>query len=161
MEHTFNPNPYSCPIYDSPLISVDRAITDLRKGRCVLLTSKDCLPIIVFAAETVTKSSIDMVHIYSGSTPLLGLTPSRAKSLRHANNNNEVLVLNCVSPITQNDLKLFTVPISEEAINRPNFKLFPLENDVCVKAGLKVAKLSSLLPVICFAFPRAIETEKI
>jgi len=161
LEHTFNPIPYNSPIYDNSVISVDRAITDLRKGRCVVLKSKNCVPILFFAAETITKASINMLQGFSGSTPLLGLSPSQVKSLKHANGNNDVLVLKFDTLISQKDLKLFTESPSEEITKYKNFQVIPLDNDICVKAGLKLAKLGALLPVGCFAFPELVKEAEI
>lgn len=65
----------------APLISVDRAIAELRRGGIVLLTAPQSSPLLIEAAEACGSETLARLEHLAGAHPALFITGRRAKVL--------------------------------------------------------------------------------
>jgi hypothetical protein len=64
-----------------PLVAVDRAVAEIRRGGFVVINGGSEISLIVQAAEAATPQSLDRFSKLAGSDPILVLTPHRAVAL--------------------------------------------------------------------------------
>jgi GTP cyclohydrolase II len=74
-----NPAPHLPPV--QALVSVDRAIGELRRGGIVCLTAEDRPVAVLLAAEAITSDSLQRLGALSAETPLLAMSGRRAAAL--------------------------------------------------------------------------------
>jgi GTP cyclohydrolase II len=63
------------------LLAVDRAVSDLRRGRMIALIGGGGTAALVQAAEAVTAQGLDALERHSGAAPVLAITARRAQVL--------------------------------------------------------------------------------
>lgn len=64
------------------LLSVDRAVSELRRGRAICVNAAEGARALVMAAEGVTPGTLADIEQLSGSAPVLAITRKRAEVLR-------------------------------------------------------------------------------
>ncbi len=134
-----------------PLIAVDRALADLRRGRMIAVTAAEGA-LLVQAAEAVTPQSLARIAELGTGAPLLALTERRA----HA-----------VGLTTAKDAKVVTLEIADgtpaqavrdiaDPASDITFRLPPLRDLAaallpCAVAAVHLTKLARLLPTALIA----------
>ena len=142
--------PSKNPQQNYSLVSVDRAVVELRKGRCVIITSENSNPILALAAETITKENFSVLKNCGTTPPLLAMPRTQAPALSLELHEETVIILKSKDLPSHTQYKAYTDTVITNSIKPPNFEVLPLENGDCVQAAVKLAKIASLLPTICF-----------
>ena len=76
-----NIDPVAAVSARDPLVAVDRAVGEIRRGGFVIIKGGGDTAVIVQAAEATTPHSLDRFSVLAGHPPSLVLTPHRATAL--------------------------------------------------------------------------------
>jgi GTP cyclohydrolase II len=139
--------PKAEPLALDPLVTVDRAIADIRRGGFVVILGPGGTAVIMQAAEAVTPASLDRLTALARAQPSLVLTPHRAAALKIAAPDDRVASLQLGDGSAAQEVRDIADPSAEIS-----FRLPPLRADMPEgeRAGLAAAvhltKLARLLP---------------
>lgn len=144
----------------SPLVQVERAIGDFRRGLPVLLREANGSALFAVAAELARPETVQAITGWAGAAPVLILTHQRAATLKIRLYTPEVVLL------PQTGKGGWDTPEAASALADPSRDLeFPLRGPFNVlraaqgdgwQAAVKLAKLAHLLPAaIAVAAPDA------
>ena len=129
------------------LLSVDRAISDLRRGLMVVIRGEDGRALLSQAAEAVTPQSLQRLATLSGVTPGLVLTAQRAAALGLGAIDANVITLELTGGIAAQTVRDIADPATAVAVKLP--KQLDIEPDALrhsVEAAVELTKLARLLP---------------
>ncbi len=142
------------------LVAIDRAVADLRRGRCVVIQGAGGKAALVLAAEAVTADALAAMTETAENLPVLAITGRRAAVLGLA-----LPTPNVVSLAAENGWTAES--IADLADPRPR-ALAPVPSRVTVRqsrphdtagAAVKLAKLARLLPAAMLAEVAAPESD--
>ncbi len=136
----------------STLLSVDRAISDLRRGRMVVIRGEKCRALLTQAAEAVTPQSLERLATLGGVTPGLVLTAQRAAALGLGAIGANVITLELTGGIAAQTVRDIADPATAVAVKLP--KQIGNEQDMLshsVEAAVELTKLARLLPAALVA----------
>ena len=133
------------------LIAVDRAISELRRGRFVAVRGAEGTAILMCAAEAITPKSLLKIQTFSQSNPVLAITARRAAVLGLAKPSGKIVSISTKNKMTLeaiHDLAnpLSNEPLSKKAINSLNVKTHKNKNYDCQSAAVALTKIARLLP---------------
>ena len=141
----------AAPSPDS-LLTVDRAVADLRRGGFTVVR---CAPggaaILVQAAEAVTPQSLERIAGLSGATPLLILTEQRASALQIGAAHQGVLALDIVDGTPAQAVRDIADPASSITFRLPPQHALDRALHDCCLAAVRLTKLARLLPAALVA----------
>ncbi len=133
-----------------PLIQVDRAISELRRGASVLVCAGE-IRLLVMAVEGVTEEKLKQMLDQSGHQPCLVMTGTRAKVLGLKGSGDSTCLIRAQVALDKQTIDFLTDPISARV---PAPDLFSLSAEVAGRAeqaAVTLSKLSRLLPAAVVA----------
>ena len=129
------------------LLSVDRAIADLRRGEVAMIRAEGGGSILVQAAEAVTPGSLERLERLSGASPALSLTRRRAAILGLSPITTEVVTFELAQGIAAQTVRDIADPAAAIAIKPPRPLDVPSADlGACCSAAVELTKLARLLP---------------
>ncbi len=141
--------PHLVPATREPLsvLSVDRAISDLRRGRFVVICGSGGVATLMLAAEAVTTDSVAELAAVSRSEPALVITARRAAVLGLTPGGLRVVNLAAEHKFTAEMIYKLSDPLSGLPVPPP-FSLSATESPAfsCDSAAVQLAKTARLLP---------------
>ncbi len=147
MPHRFDLIPMPLSREPVSLLAVDRAISELRRGRMVAVRGGGGAASLVQAAEAVTPEALEGMAELGDTRPILAITARRAAVLALGGNQGEVVSLGAVDGFTAEIIRDLADPLSDLPAPPP----FPLTVDEAPthgndSAAVGLAKLARLLP---------------
>jgi GTP cyclohydrolase II len=129
-----------------PLVSVDRAMAELRRGSFVVVEGGDEAA-LAQAAETVTPESLAVLSRLGNGHTCIALTAERANALNLPAPGTSVVALPLAAGIDADTVRWLADPTFEvEAAPRTPPDLRAIANDGCLAAAIRLSKLAHLLP---------------
>ena len=131
------------------LLAVDRAVSELRRGRLVAVSGGAGARVLVQAAEAATLGSLDQMAGLSASAPVLAITARRAAVLNLFASHEKVVTVQADAGLTAELIHaladpLATLPEGAASAVRDKFAAAPAFG--CDSAAVGLAKLARLLP---------------
>lgn len=128
------------------LLAVDRVVSELRRGRIVVVRGGGGEAALVLAAEAVTPEALKELQTMSRATPVLAITGRRARVLGLAETTNKVVAVTAREPLSAEMIRDLADPSS--AIERAPCELTVAEPPAYGydSAAVSLAKVARLLP---------------
>lgn len=131
------------------LLAVERAVSELRRGRLVAVSGGAGARVLAQAAEAATPESLERMAALSASLPVLALTARRAAVLNLFASPEKVVTVQLESGLTAELIQaladpLATLPKEAAGAVRDRFSAAPAFG--CDSAAVGLAKLARLLP---------------
>lgn len=137
------------------LLSVDRAISELRRGRMVIIQGARGEAILIAAAEAITTETLNLLSDYANSEPALAITARRAAVLGLANPHEKVAILSTPEALTAKFITEIADPLTQlPATSNPDNKPVMIKDSPpydSQSAGVMLSKLARLLPAVVTA----------
>ncbi len=149
MAHHFELIPMPASREPVSLLAVDRAISDLRRGRIVTVRGSGGAAALVMAAEAATPDGLLELATRSRSVPVLAITARRASVLGLAQGGLGVVGVTSPDGLTVDLVSGLADPLSGFAIageNSPALTVSDADAYGCASAGVDLAKLARLFP---------------
>ncbi len=131
------------------MVSVNRAVADLRRGSFVVIESRGEAT-LAQAAEAVTSESLELLVRSGQGQPRLALTANRARVLDFPASTAPVVLLPITSAFNADTVRYLVdptwstptpVPLLPEPIS-----LLDADDDSCASAAIRLSKLAEMLP---------------
>jgi GTP cyclohydrolase II len=129
-----------------PLIAIDRALGELRRGGMAVIRGAQGLYILVQAAEATTPHSLSELAAVAGSTPLLAITQRRAAALKLSAQKADVVALQVPDGMAAEEVRDIADPLSPISFRMPPFADADPELERALAAAVELTKLARLLP---------------
>lgn len=130
-----------------PLIAVDRALGELRRGGMVVIASGIAdTHVLVQAAEAATPHSLDQLTALAAATPMLAITQRRAAALKLDRGKGPVAALQVPDGMLAQDVRDIADPLSAISFRLPPFAEPAKPVEPCLAAAVELTKLARLLP---------------
>ncbi|MCW9044789.1 MAG: GTP cyclohydrolase II [Alphaproteobacteria bacterium] len=134
------------------LLSVDRAVSDLRRGGIVVVRGNNQKTRLVLAAEGATTARLDRLKELSSGNPYLAITGKRAEVLGLTDYQASVVVLRPKEGLTAWVASDLADPLSDpERLSGLNADSKGIENQGCEAAAIGLAKIARMLPAVVVA----------
>ena len=134
-----------------PLLAVDRALADLRRGGLVVVTDQ-ARALLVQAAEAVTPQSLARLASLGQAPALLALTERRANAIGLAGPaGKSVVTLEIADGTPAQSVRDIADPTSEISFRLPPLYDLAAELAPCAEAAVHLTKLARLLPTALIA----------
>ncbi len=148
VERRLNSKSPSMPASREPvsLLSVDRAISELRRGRIVAIQGGGGTAVLMRAAESVTNSALEEISGLAGSEAILALTARRAAILGLNSPIGDVVTLNTAPSITSTIVQKLADPLADCDLAQIDIDVRPSTAHDCNSASVQLTKLARLLP---------------
>ena len=133
-----------------PLVQVDRAISELRRGANVMVCASGT-KLLMQAVEGVTKEKLTQMRDDSGSEPKLVMTGTRAKVLGLKGSGDLTCVVSAIDTLDKETIDFLTDPLTARL---PAPDLFALNVETASRieqACVTLSKISRLLPAAVIA----------
>jgi GTP cyclohydrolase II len=148
---TKTPNSAAETLIASPLVSVERAAQDLRRGLAVLVTGDDGEATLAIAAEMISDDKLDALKAWVGGDPdneiSLALTHNRAATLKIMPYTPEIVRISLMGRLKAEDIRDLADPALDMA--KPMRGPFDARRDPvppsCL-AAVRLAKIARILP---------------
>jgi GTP cyclohydrolase II len=137
------------------LLSVDRCVSELRRGRMVAVRGSKGLAALVQAAEAVTETSLQQLSDVAMSDPMLAITTRRGMVLNLTNNDAAAIVIKRAGGWQIQNILDLANPLSDFGLDKNDFSLLEVKNADkygCETAGIGLAKVARLLPAALVAY---------
>lgn len=133
------------------LLAVDRAVSELRRGRPVAVGGAGGIAILVQAAETVTPEALKEIRTVSHSPPVMAITARRAAVLGLAETVGKIVTLSAGGDLTAeliNDIAdpIADNPLTESAKTVLTITVKETPTYDCESAAVALTKIARLLP---------------
>ena len=128
------------------LLSVDRAVSELRRGRIVAVQGGGGVALLLRAAECVTNEALNEISRLAQSEALLALTARRAKLLGLHSPIGDIVTLNTTPPITAEIIQMLVDPLADRNLALLDIDVRPSTAHDCNSASVLLTKLARLLP---------------
>ncbi len=128
------------------LLSVDRAISELRRGRIICVHGGGGDVLLMRAAESVTDESLTEISQLAQSEVLLAVTARRAAILGLESPIGDIVTLSTTPSITAQTVQDLADPLADSDLNQIHIDLRPSTAHDCNSASVKLTKLARLLP---------------
>ncbi|MGI9484631.1 MAG: GTP cyclohydrolase II [Geminicoccaceae bacterium] len=145
----------SSDLNDSPaadtvtMVSVNRAVADLRRGSFVVIESHGEAA-LTQAAEAVTAESLELLGRSGKGQPRLALTANRARVLDFPASTAPVVLLAITSAVNADTVRCLVDPTWSTATPAPllpqPISLLDADDDSCASAAIRLSKLAEMLP---------------
>jgi len=133
-----------------PLLAVDRAVADLRRGTPVALAAEDGLA-VVLAGEAVTDAALARLADIAGTAPVLAVTGRRATALGLARTEAEAVTIAAATWDADQIRRLADPALGAAgAIPHPD-RVGAAALDGCGTAAIRLTKIARLLPAALIA----------
>lgn len=140
------------------LLAVDRAISELRRGRMVAIRGHGGRAVLMLAAEAVTDSGLSVLADTAGSTAALAVTSRRAAVLQLAEAGLQVMLIDAPEgePLSAASIRNLADPLSDADGDDVRALLATVraaqtDSFSCEAAAVQMAKMSRLLPAAMVA----------
>lgn len=134
------------------LLAVDRAVSDLRRGRMVVVSAAGGDAALVLAAEGVTPDALAAMKDAAGSPPRLALTARRAAVLGLSEAKSSVVELAAApDDLTAEQVCELADPLAGNAGAARGVALLEASAHGCPAAAVGLAKIARLLPAALVA----------
>jgi GTP cyclohydrolase II len=152
-------DPITGPVARDPLVAVDRAIAEIRRGGFVVITGAENAALIVQAAEAATPNSLDRLTEYAGNHPNLVLTPHRAAVLGMEANSEGPVLLELGEGSAAQEIRDIADPGAKVSFRMPPNRTGVSKSEMeCFGTAVHLTKLARLLPAALAAvIPGGIE----
>ena len=133
----------------SPLVAVERAAADLRRGLAVVVDDDDGVRVACLAAELATEERIAAIRPWSDDTPEIGLTHHRAATLKIRLYTPEVVRVPLTDDLSAEVVRSLADPTAD--LGLPLRGPFTARRDPVPAANLaavRLAKIARLLPAV-------------
>ncbi len=131
------------------MVSVNRAVADLRRGSFVVIES-DGEAALTQAAETVTAESLAALGRSGMGQPRLALTANRARVLDFPASTAPVVLLPITSAVNADTVRCLVDPTWSTAAPAPMLpkpiSLLEADANSCASAAIRLSKLAEMLP---------------
>jgi GTP cyclohydrolase II len=132
-----------------PLIAVDRALGELRRGGMVVIAAGAPgagAHVLIQAAEAATPHSVDELSALAAATPVLAITQRRAAALKLEVPQGRVAALQVPDGMHAQDVRDIADPLSAISFRLPPFAAPAAAIEPCLAAAVELTKLARLLP---------------
>ena len=147
MPHRFELIPMPASREPVSLLAVDRAVSELRRGRIVTVYGGGGVASLVQAAEAATPDSLKELADISHAEPILAITARRAATLNLANSPMKVVCLTADGELTAEMILGLADPLSGfHDMETPKLTVADAAAHGCDSAAVGLAKLARLLP---------------
>jgi GTP cyclohydrolase II len=133
------------------LLAVDRAVSEVRRGRFVTVRGGGGIAVLVQAAEAVTPESLAQLKEFSRSAPVVAVTARRASVLGLAETVSKIVTLAGADGLTAATIRDLADPLSDDPL--PDAVRASLTVTIkktptfdCESAAVALMKLARLLP---------------
>jgi len=126
------------------MVSVNRAVADLRRGSFVVIESRGELA-LAQAAEAVTTESLERLGRSGQGQPRLALTANRARVLDFPALTSPVVLLPITGSVNADIVRSWARTIHAPALPQP-IALLEADDDSCASAAVRLSKLAEMLP---------------
>jgi GTP cyclohydrolase II len=134
-----------------PLIAVDRALADLRRGRLIVVVDS-AGALLVQAAEAVTPQSLARLGELGQAPVMLALTERRADALGLAGGKDaKVVALEIADGTPAQTVRDIADPAAEISFRLPPLRELDADLAACAVAAVHLTKLARLLPTALIA----------
>jgi len=133
------------------LLSVDRAVSELRRGRIVAIQGGDGSAILAQAAEGTTEQGLQDLTELSGNDPILALTARRAIVLGFGEPAGKIVTLNTIPKIDAAIVHDLADPLADCDVSKINVRFNETSDYDSARAAVTLAKLARLLPAVAIA----------
>lgn len=144
-----SPSPSASAPPPAPLIAVDRACAELRRGGAVIVTAPDAAPLLVEAAEAADPNTLARLERLGGGVPRLFITGRRASVLGLQAGAAPVVALTLPDPLDEALVAILSDPGRRHdaaASHVPADGLSPVAERTPAAAAVQLCKLARLLP---------------
>ena len=128
------------------LLSVDRAISELRRGRFVVVRGNNGSAALILAAEGVMPESLDKLAKFAGAPARLTITARRARVLKIAKPEGRIITLSTTPPLSAEIISQIADPLATLETDSLSFESHETATYDSESAAVALAKLSRLLP---------------
>ncbi len=133
------------------LLAVDRAVSELRRGRIVAVRASAGKAAIVRAAEALTPAGLVEMSDLAGAPPVLAITSRRAVVLGLMNTVEKVVVLRAGEGLSAEEVRDLADPLSRLVTRPLNLIAEAAATYGCESAAVGLTKLARLLPAAVIA----------
>jgi len=133
------------------LLSVDRAVSDLRRGLFVVIQGAGGSAVLAQAAEGASEQSLDQLSRTAGSSPTLSITGRRAAVLELARPIGKVVTLSTTPPLSAAGVYELSDPLVDRVPSALSIEVEETETYDCENAAVSLAKIARLLPAVVTA----------
>ncbi len=146
-------NASDVPAARAPLtvLSVERALAELRRGRPVVVRGGGGRSVLALAAEAMTPDSLAHLQSLSGSAPTLAITARRAAVLGLADTAGKIAIVAGIGGLGADEIATLANPLTDgglDAALRDKLDVTIREDagHDCASAAVSLSKLARLLP---------------
>jgi GTP cyclohydrolase II len=160
MPHRFEVIPMPASRESVSLLAVDRAVSELRRGRIVVLRGSDGAAALMLAAEAATVEGLAELAVLGHNAPSLAITARRAAVLGLGASPAKVVQLSTSSGFSGEAIHILSDPLAvpgadpktkEAVMERADFSVCDAPAFGCDSAAVGLAKLARLLPAAVMA----------
>jgi GTP cyclohydrolase II len=133
------------------LLAVDRAVSEIRRGRMVAVRGSSGIAILVQAAEAITADALGEMRTFSHSDPVMAITARRAAVLGLAETVGKIVTLSTEQEMTAEIIRNLADPTTEPPLQedaRAALTVTVRETPTydCESAAVALIKIARLLP---------------
>lgn len=150
--------PKSAELYEVPaarapitVLSVERAMGELRRGRPVVVRGGGGHAVLALAAEAMGPESLQQLRDIAGSAPALAITARRAAVLGLAESAGKIAIVSGLGGLGADEIAALANPLVEAGVSpelreRLNVTVRVEPGHDCASASVSLSKLARLLP---------------
>ncbi|MEM7042992.1 MAG: hypothetical protein AAF543_09295, partial [Pseudomonadota bacterium] len=135
------------------MVSVNRAVADLRRGSFVVIESQGEAT-LTQAAETVTAESLERLGRSGQGQPRLAITANRARVLDFPASTSPVVLLPITGSVSADTVRSLVDPTWSPTLSRvasapllpQPIALLEADDESCASAAIRLSKLAEMLP---------------
>ena len=151
MPHRYQTAPMPASREPASLLSVDRAVAELRRGRMVAFRAAGGEAALVLASEAATPEALERLGKLSGGDFVLAITARRAEVLGQNTRNMATSEANVVTLAPQAEVSAEVLrdvadPLAKLPAEGPDFAVADAARYGCASAAVGLAKVARLLP---------------
>ena len=129
------------------ILAVDRAVSELRRGRIIALRGSTGHDALVQAAEAATSEALREIEDLGGSRPKIAITAKRASVLKLGESRANVVVLTVKDGLTADFVSDLVEPLSALPLPMPiSITMEEAPRHGCDSAAVGLTKVARLLP---------------
>jgi len=147
------PEIYEVSATRAPLtvLSVERTMGELRRGRPVVVCGGGGQAILALAAEGLTSESLEQLQTISGETPSLAITGRRASVLGLAETVGKIAEVSGLGGLSADEISALANPLihtglTDELREKLSITIHENQGHGCASAAVALTKISRLLP---------------
>ncbi len=133
------------------LLTVDRAISELRRGRIICVHGGGGKAVLMRSAESITDDGLAEISQLAQSEVLLAITARRASILGLNSPIGDIVTLNTTPPINAETIQDLADPLAQCDLDQIDIDVRPSTAHDCNSASVKLTKLARLLPAAATA----------